>query len=139
MASTPSPTTLSRLRTLPSSRASRVMSTSPSSSSTSSTSMGRTASASMRRIFLCRGRFRGRERQLELRAGRVLGLQPDATAVELDDLLGERQPDPGAGVVGLGVQTFEDGEDLLGVGRFDTYAVVGDRDDPLAPSDTVGE
>src|SRR5512133_1719245 len=120
MAWTPSLTTWSRLRTLPSSSASRVMRTSPSSSSTRRTSIGRTASASIRGVFL--GGRRGM-RDLEGRPGRRGGFEPDAAAVELDDLLGQRQADAGACILGLAVQAIEDGEDLLRVVGSDADAV----------------
>src|SRR5689334_5722798 len=49
----------------------------------------------------------------------------DGAAVELDDLLGERQADPGAFVLVATVESLEDDEHLVGVLRRDSDPVVG--------------
>jgi hypothetical protein len=53
------------------------------------------------------------------------GLDPDPAAVPLDDALADREAHPGARVLVVTVETTEQAEDLLAVGRVDTDAVVG--------------
>ena len=62
----------------------------------------------------------------------MLGVEPDAPAVILDDLAAHRQPDAGARVGLLGVQALEDHEDPLRVLRLDADAVVGAAQLPRA-------
>src|SRR5690349_5465649 len=58
------------------------------------------------------------------------GLRPDAPAVALDDLLAEGEAD--AAARDLGVETFEDREHRLGLGRGEPAAVVAHGEDPFA-------
>ena len=73
-------------------------------------------------------RQREPDRGARLRAWRV---DADAPAVELHDLLRQRQADTGASIDVARVQPLEDHENLVDVLRIDTDAVVGDRDLPL--------
>src|SRR5262249_52747798 len=60
-----------------------------------------------------------------------LRLGPDPAAVALDDLLADREADPGPGVAVPRVQALEDDEDPLRVPHLEADAVVSYRDDPL--------
>ena len=106
--------------------ASRVRRTSPGLSSTSRISIGVVTAAIIALLSL------SGEREVEGRALAGLGLDPDAPAVALDDLLADRQADAGARVLVPAVQALEDDEDALEVLRVDADAVVAHREDPLA-------
>src|SRR3954449_12622976 len=130
-ACSPSLTTWRRLRILWYSNASLVIRTSPSSSSTSSTSTTSSGVGSaIGVVLLFRCRRDDREREAEARSAAVLGVEPDAPAVVLDDLAAHREADPGARVLALAVQPLEDHEDALGVVRLDADPVVEERDLP---------
>ncbi len=60
-----------------------------------------------------------------------LRLDPDATAVPLHDLLAYGQPDTGARIFILSMQSLEHLEQLVVILRIDADAVVLDRDGPL--------
>src|SRR3954467_14768770 len=114
IASTPSPTTCRRLRTLLCSNASWMRTTSPGSSSTSRTLIGSGS-----------GWVMGRESEAEGRARvRRLGVQPHAPVVVLDDLAAHRQADAGALVARTRVQALEDQKDAVGVLVVDADPVV---------------
>jgi hypothetical protein len=51
--------------------------------------------------------------------------------VPLDDLLADRQPEPSAAVLSLGVQPLEDHEDALRILWLDTNAVVANAEEPF--------
>src|SRR6187200_2498213 len=136
IASTPSETECSRLRTLLSANASWMRRTSPGSSSTSRTSITWTFSGVlMDRSLLVLGRWGaalgGGQDEVEARAAPGLGRgEPDAAAVELDDLAAHGQADAGA-IVGIArVQALEDHEDPVGVLVVDPDPVVGHREVP---------
>src|SRR3954469_315877 len=114
IASTPSPTTCRRLRTLLCSNASWMRTTSPGSSSTSRTPIGLLSG------WVMRGQS---EAERRARAVRV-GVQPHAPAVVLDDLAAHGQADAGPLVGGPRVQALEDDEDPVRVLRLDADAVV---------------
>src|SRR4029450_13144413 len=59
------------------------------------------------------------------------GLDPDPPAVALDDLLADREADPGPGVLVASVEALEGREDALGVLEVDPDAVVAHAEDPL--------
>src|SRR5438132_848988 len=69
---------------------------------------------------------------MERAAGAGLRADPDAPAVALGDLLTDRKPDAGPGVLAHRMQALEQHEDALEVLRLDADAVVGDADVPLA-------
>src|SRR3954454_9040920 len=123
IASTPSPTTCSRLRTLLCSNASCMRTTSPGSSSTSRTTIG----------WLSLGWVIGRQSEAEAGArSAVLGVQPHAPAVVLDDLAAHGQADARALEARARVQALEDDEDPLVVLGVDPDAVVGHGEAPGA-------
>ena len=62
----------------------------------------------------------------------VAGVQPDAAAVELDDLLADGQADPRTGVGVTSVEPLKDNEYLVCEARLDADPVVFDGDDPVA-------
>ena len=102
--------------------------TSPGSSSTSRTSIGWPAGLGVMGVVSSFGNGQG-----EAEGGAVAGVfvgghEPDATAVELDDLAAHRQADAGAGELLLGMEALEDHEDPVGVARGDADAVVADRE-----------
>ena len=70
-------------------------------------------------------------------SSRRVDVDPDPAAVELDDLLRERQADAGAGVVLAAVQPLEDDEHLVGVLGLDADAVVRDAELPVVAVATV--
>src|SRR6185436_13899888 len=81
----------------------------------------------------CRSRSWGRtfQGEVEGRAAAQAGLDPDAPAVSLDDLLADRQPDAVPRVLVPGVQPLEDDEQPVEEGGIDPDAVVADADPPL--------
>ena len=126
-------TTCRLLRTLPSFSASLVRRTSPGLSSTSRISTGRpNALVHGRHAVSCRAAAGSVKRNVVPSPG--LGLDPDAPAVALDDLLADRQADAGARVLVAAVQPLEDDEDPLDVLRLDADAVVAHREEPGSPS-----
>src|SRR5437773_11646454 len=64
------------------------------------------------------------QREPERRAAAGFRFDTDVPAVALDDLLAQRQPDAGAGILGAPVQALEQREDALEVFRRDADAVV---------------
>src|SRR6266511_1196581 len=72
-----------------------------------------------------------RQGELEGCAGAGLGLDPDAAPVALDDLLADGEANPGARVLGAGVQPLEDDEDPVQELRIDADPVVLHREQPL--------
>src|SRR5688572_12018476 len=115
IASTPSFATIRLLRILPSRNASCVRRTSAGLSSTSRISSG----LLMRPSPLGNG-------ETERRTFSRPRLHPDAAAVALDNLLADREPNPGAAVLFDRVQTLEDDEDPLEVLRRNADPVVAD-------------
>src|SRR5690242_9721545 len=100
------------LHTLPSRRASWIRRTSPGLSSTSKISIGRAPVGPFMSGLPPRGNGEKERRPLTER-----GFYPDAAAVTLDDLLAEREANPGARVRGARVQPLEQPEDVLEVLR----------------------
>src|SRR5579863_4771002 len=101
------------------------MSTSPGSSSTSSTWIIAPASYSGA-IPTPRARGRAGQRPPYDRS-RLIGLlviDPDLSAVEVDDLPAQREPDAGARISVAGMQPLEDHEYPVAVGRLDPDPVV---------------
>src|SRR5688572_10729748 len=68
---------------------------------------------------------------MKARANARARLDPDASAVALDHLLADRQPDAGSRVLALVVQPLEHHEDALEVLRLDADAVVARREFPF--------
>src|SRR5215470_4300765 len=56
---------------------------------------------------------------------------PDAPAVPVNDSLHRRQPDPGAGEIGGGVEPLERPEELVRVRHVEADAVVADEEMPI--------
>src|SRR4051794_40679023 len=67
-----------------------------------------------------------RPREAEHATAALARLDPDPPARGIDDFLGDRQPDPGPGILLAGRRAGEHAEDPLGVGRGDADPVVGD-------------
>ena len=59
------------------------------------------------------------------------GLHPNASAVALDNLFGDRQAHAGAGVLGKGMQALENDENPVSVLRIETNPVVAHGQPPL--------
>src|ERR1035441_3687233 len=122
----PSVATLMWFSTFPNCRASWINSTSPGLSSTNRISAGLPCtfiSRSLLRVFWnC---------EMEGRSRPWLGLHPDLSAVPLDDLLADREPDAGARIFRFGVQSLEDLEDPVGMVRIDANTVIPHGKQPL--------
>src|SRR5688572_2232723 len=118
MASSPLLTTCSSLRTLLACSASLVMSTSPASSSTSRIVIGDW-------LFSDTGWLLGVDRESQVNRGAPVhvGIYPDPSAVELDDLPAERQADAGPLVDVAPMESLEDHEHALGELGLDADAV----------------
>src|SRR2546423_860188 len=128
-ASSPLLTTWSSLAILASASASFVISTSPGSSSTRRISTGAAKSESVvtsGSIVVGDGEGPAHRRPL----GDV-GVDPDAAAMEFDDLLAQRQADARPGIELLGVEPLEDDEHPLGIGLLDADTVVRHPERPL--------
>src|SRR5919106_1124266 len=82
------------------------------------------------RISLCPRR---RQREIKRAAFPSLGLHPDPPTMALDDFLGDRQTDAGAGILVSAMQALEDQEDPLGKLRLDADAVVPHPQEPILP------
>src|SRR3954447_10726236 len=127
-ASTPSGTTVSLEVSRLAFNASSAIMTSPGSSSTSSTLRGpRCCSVTW---FGTQAAFREGEPKGRTVVGFYVS-EPDAPAVEFDDLAAQREPDAGAAVLVPQVQPLEHDEDPLGVLVVDPDAVVLDDDRPV--------
>src|ERR1700722_788902 len=100
------------------------MSTSPGSSSTRSTSTRSSPTRSVMRWLLDIGVY-DRQGEAELCPVMILSVQPDRSAVMLDDLAAHREANPGAGIGRPVVQALEDHEDAVRVLSLDANAVVG--------------
>ena len=61
-----------------------------------------------------------------------LALEPDAAVMPLQDLLDDSKTDACSRILLLSMQTLEHLEQLVGVLGVDAYAVVLDREDPIA-------
>src|SRR3954447_26377935 len=83
-----------------------------------------------RRVLLAVVGGLGGQREPERAALAGLALGPDPAAVLLHDALAHRQPDTGAGVGALAVQTVERLEDLLRLRLLHPDAVVAHREPP---------
>src|SRR5216117_4544974 len=59
-------------------------------------------------------------------------VDPNAAAVAIGDLSGDRQADAGPRIFALRVQPLEHLEDAVAMARLDADAVVANRDDPQA-------
>src|ERR1700709_779916 len=120
MAAAPSRTVLTLLMNLASSSASRVRSMSARLSSTSRIWMNDGS------VMIAQVRGRSRKGAAEPGATQVRVLDPDATVVQFDDLLGDGKTDARPGVRLPDVQTLEHPEDPLPILRFHPDAVVVD-------------
>src|SRR5579871_3212289 len=78
-----------------------------------------------------RDRFEGNGK-MEGRALARYRVEPDTSAVALDDLLTDGESDSGAGVFLDAMQALEDAEDALRVVGLDPDAVIFDRENPFA-------
>src|SRR6516225_9925502 len=88
----------------------------------------------MRRATACRPISRG-QCEIERGAFAWLGIQPDAAAVPLNDLLYDRQARAGAAAIGAaGVQSFEDLEHVLPMLRSDADAIVANVESGRRPT-----
>src|SRR5690242_3335493 len=128
-ASSPSSTTCSWLGTRPSFRASNVSRASAGSSSMSRICTGGGPSSAFIALHpRCRG---GGEK--ECGALTKLGIEPNAPARALHDLLAHGKADAGARVLGAAVEALEDHEDLVVVHGVDPDPVVAHKELPLVP------
>src|SRR5713226_9326001 len=130
-----------RLRSFSRSTRSHETSNPPCSSerSASSTSISESSMNSTRIGILSMGSFLDRrdaggplrpelKRKKEHRPLAHLGLGPDAPAVAVHDALNGREPDPGSGVVGRGVQALKRAEKLVGIGHVEARPVIADKE-----------
>ena len=74
----------------------------------------------------------GRQREPEGAAAARRGLDPDAPAVELDDLAADGEPEAGAGRLAVDLPAREELEDAIAVALAHAGAVVGHGQGPLA-------
>src|SRR5262245_37616776 len=133
-ACSPSVATCNELRILWCAKASWVINTSPASSSTSSTSItlsGGEVSVIMVDVLVVIGVVgQDGKGEAEPGPGGDRGVQPDLAPVILDELPAHGQPDAGARVGLLPVQSLEDHEDTFGVLGCYPDSVVGHGEQP---------
>src|SRR5579863_3267101 len=73
----------------------------------------------------------GRDRKIKRRTSSGIRLHPDSPSGAFDNPLADREPHPGAGIIGSAMETLKDSKDLLPELRFDTDSVILDRKYPL--------
>src|SRR5689334_10979679 len=90
--------------------------------------MARTSSGSADMVGSCSNGYR----EVEGCALPGLGFHPDPSAVAVDDLLGDRQTDAGAGILRTRMQPLKHRKNRFRIFRSDADAVVANRKLPLA-------